>query len=36
MLQFDHIIPWSLGGADTAETLRLLCVDCNRRKSDSI
>jgi 5-methylcytosine-specific restriction endonuclease McrA len=36
MLQYDHIIPWSLGGADTAENLRLLCADCNRLKSDSI
>lgn len=35
-LQYDHLIPWSLGGADTAENLRLLCADCNRLKSDSI
>lgn len=36
LLQYDHIIPWSLGGADTAENLRLLCAECNRLKSDTI
>lgn len=36
LLQYDHIIPWSLGGSDTAENLRLLCTECNRLKSDSI
>lgn len=35
-LQFDHVIPWSLGGSDTAENIRLLCAACNRLKSDSI
>ncbi|MGI8826328.1 MAG: HNH endonuclease [Chloroflexota bacterium] len=36
MLQYDHIIPWSMGGADTAENLALLCAECNRLKSDAI
>lgn len=35
-LQYDHILPVSLGGATTVENLQLLCTDCNRHKSDSI
>ncbi|WP_418287783.1 HNH endonuclease [Limihaloglobus sulfuriphilus] len=35
-LEFDHIIPHSKGGADTARNLQLLCQSCNRKKSDSI
>jgi HNH endonuclease len=35
-LQFDHIIPLSLGGADTPENLQILCGRCNRAKSNSI
>lgn len=35
-LQYDHILPVSLGGATTAENLQLLCADCNQRKSNSI
>jgi 5-methylcytosine-specific restriction endonuclease McrA len=31
-LHFDHIIPYSLGGADTEENIQLLCVTCNLKK----
>jgi hypothetical protein len=35
-LEFDHIIPWSLGGSDTARNLTLLCERCNRAKGSRI
>lgn len=31
-LTLDHIWPWSLGGEDTVENLRVLCRPCNSRK----
>jgi len=31
-LQYDHVIPHSLGGASTEANLQLLCGDCNREK----
>ncbi len=35
-LQYDHVIPHSLGGADTEANLQLLCADCNRAKGDGL
>jgi hypothetical protein len=35
-LEFDHIIPFSRGGANTKRNIQLLCESCNRAKSDNI
>ncbi|MDR0682046.1 MAG: HNH endonuclease [Dysgonamonadaceae bacterium] len=35
-LEFDHIIPFSKGGATTYRNLQLLCENCNRKKSNQI
>jgi HNH endonuclease len=31
-LHYDHVIPWSKGGANTVANIQLLCGPCNRRK----
>lgn len=33
-MQGDHITPWSKGGKTTAENCQMLCIPCNRFKSD--
>ena len=35
-LQYDHVIPLSLGGATSVENIQLLCGDCNRQKGASL
>ena len=35
-LEFDHVIPLALGGANTARNLQLLCEPCNRSKGASL
>ena len=35
-LQFDHIIPVSMGGSSTVENIELLCADCNRLKGATL
>jgi HNH endonuclease len=35
-LEFDHDIPFSLGGSNRTENIRVLCRSCNRKKSDNI
>jgi hypothetical protein len=36
LLEYDHIIPISKGGATSYENLQILCRSCNRHKSDHI
>ena len=35
-LEFDHIIPLSLGGGNTARNIQLLCEDCNKEKGGNL
>jgi hypothetical protein len=32
LLELDHIVPFSRGGSDTVENLRVLCKPCNSRR----
>jgi len=35
-IEFDHIVPFSRGGSNTARNLQILCETCNREKRDEI
>jgi 5-methylcytosine-specific restriction endonuclease McrA len=35
-IQFDHVIPWSMGGSSEPENLQLLCGPCNRTKGGGL
>lgn len=34
-LEYDHIIPFSCGGSSDTSNIQLLCMKCNRSKSNS-
>jgi hypothetical protein len=33
-MQYDHVIPYSMGGDNSVENIQLLCHRCNRAKSN--
>lgn len=35
-LTLDHIIPWSHGGPDSVDNLRLLCRSCNSKRGNRV
>ncbi len=35
-LEYDHIVPISKGGSNTARNIELLCEKCNRGKSNNV
>ena len=35
-LEYDHIVPVSLGGPNTVRNVQLLCEPCNRSKSNKV
>ena len=35
-IQYDHVIPLVLGGANTAENLQILCAPCNQAKGAAL
>lgn len=35
-LEIGHVVPVARGGSDSAENLQVLCMPCNRRKSDRL
>ena len=35
-LEFNHIIPFSKGGSNIARNIQVLCMECNRERSNKI
>ncbi len=35
-MEVDHIIPWSKGGTHDEANLQVLCMPCNRKKSNKL
>lgn len=34
LFELDHIVPWSAGGPDTSDNLRIVCHPCNHERSN--
>lgn len=34
-IQYDHIIPWSKGGSSEESNIRILCQECNTKRSNN-
>ncbi len=32
LIQYDRVVPWSMGGCNEPQNIRLLCAGCNRRE----
>jgi 5-methylcytosine-specific restriction endonuclease McrA len=35
-IQYDHVIPLALGGANTVQNLQILCAPCNQAKGATL
>jgi 5-methylcytosine-specific restriction endonuclease McrA len=33
LIQYDHVVPWSMGGRNEVQNIRLLCAGRNRRQA---
>jgi hypothetical protein len=33
LIQYDRVVPWSMGGGNEPQNIRLLCAGCNRRQA---
>jgi 5-methylcytosine-specific restriction endonuclease McrA len=33
LIQYDRVVPWSMGGGNEPQNIRLVCAGCNRRQA---